>query len=86
MQFFVEMLANYDELCFKSVAYPVAIMLDDLADNFANLNCQDNVSTLERFIELNRKLKRVTKTADDKIKELLGDFGYKLLELDKEEQ
>ena len=77
------MLSNYDELCFKTVAYPIAIMLDDLADDFAKLNCEDNVSTLERFIELNKKLKRVTKIADGKIKELLGDFGYKLLELDK---
>ena len=78
------MLVDYDELCFKSVAYPIAIMLDDLADEFAKLNCKDNVSTLERFIKLNKKLKGVTKLADDKIRDLLGDFGYKFLELDKE--
>lgn len=78
------MLDNYDELCFKSVAYPIAIMLDDLADDFAKMNCKDNVSTLERFIELNKKLKGVTKLADDKIRELLGDFGYQFLELDKQ--
>lgn len=73
------MLHNYDELCFKSIAFPLAIVLDDLADDFARLDCRDNVATAETLLSLLERLSNADKEAHRRVYELLEGFGFKKL-------
>ena len=73
------MLNNYDELLFKSISFPVAICLDDLADDFARLDCKDNVATAEKLLSLLERLSNADKEAHRRVYELLEGFGYKKL-------
>ena len=73
------MLNNYDELSFKSVTFPIAIAIDDIADDFARLDCKDNVSTAEQLLSLLERLSSANKEAHKRIYELLEGFGFKKL-------
>ena len=73
------MLNNYDELCFKSIAYPISIALDDLADDFARLDCKDNVATAEKLLTLLERLSNADNEAHRRVYELLEGYGFKKL-------
>ena len=73
------MLHNYDELCFRAVSYPLAIALDDIAGDFARLDCKDNVATAEKLLSLLERLRNANKEAHRRVYELLEGFGYKKL-------
>ena len=73
------MLHNYDELTFKAITFPIAIALDDVADDFARLDCKDNVSTAEELLSLLERLSNANKEAHRRVYELLEGFGFKKL-------
>ena len=73
------MLNNYDELVYKSVSYPAAIVLDDLADDFARLDCKDNVATAEKLLTLLERLSNADKEIHRRVYELLEGYGFKKL-------
>ena len=73
------LLNDYDALCFKAVSYPIAICLDDIADDFARLDCKDNVATAEKLLTLLERLSNADKEAHRRVYELLEGYGFKKL-------